>query len=67
VQLAAADEHGADLGELAGVAREAVGLGVDDEELRGRKRAIEIHANICTPPVGRYAARHPTRCDREPQ
>ena len=33
VQLAAADQHGAHLGELAEVAREAVGLGVDGEEL----------------------------------
>ena len=41
VQLAAADEHRADLGQLAGVARAAVGLGVDDDELRRRQRLGE--------------------------
>src|SRR4029079_1063414 len=60
VQLAATDEHGADLGEFARVAREAVGLGVDDEELRARKRAIQVHANICTRPPGRHAVRMQT-------
>ena len=43
VQLAAADEHGAHLGELAGIARQPVRLGVDDEELRGGDGLIEIH------------------------
>ena len=43
VQLAPADEHGADLGQLAGVARQPVRLGVDDEELRGGDGLIEIH------------------------
>ena len=33
VQLAAADQHRADLGQLAALAREPVGLGVDGEEL----------------------------------
>ena len=37
VQLAAADEHGADLGQLAGVAGQPVRLGVDDEELGVRR------------------------------
>jgi hypothetical protein len=41
VQLAAADEHRADLRQLAGLARLAVGLRVDDEELGGRKRLLE--------------------------
>ena len=41
VQLAAADEHRADLGQLARVAAEAVGLGVDDEELGGCDRLLE--------------------------
>ena len=39
VQLAAADQHRADLGHLAGVAAEAVGLGVDDQELGAWPRA----------------------------
>ena len=38
VQLAAADEHGADLGQLARVAGQPVGLRVDDEELGGAQR-----------------------------
>ena len=37
VQLAAADQHRADLGQLAEVLAEAVGLGVDGEELRGEQ------------------------------
>jgi len=41
VQLAAADEHGADLGQLARLAGEPVRLGVDDEELRVREGLIE--------------------------
>ena len=41
VQLAAADEHRADLGQLAGVAGLAVGLRVDDEELGRRERLSE--------------------------
>ena len=40
VQLATADEHGADLGQLAGVAREPVRLRVDREELRGEQGKI---------------------------
>ncbi len=44
VQLAAADEHGPDLRELAGLTREAVGLGVDGEELgRGQRLREQIH------------------------
>ena len=47
VQLAAADEHGADLGQLARRARLAVGLGVDDEELGGRERLGEqVHERM---------------------
>jgi len=42
VQLAAADEHRADLRQLAGVPRQPVGLGVDDEELRMGERLIEL-------------------------
>ena len=37
VQLAAADQHRADLGQLAEVLAEPVGLGVDGEELRGEQ------------------------------
>jgi len=44
VQLAAADEHGPDLRELAGLAAEPVGLGVDDEELRrGQRLGEQVH------------------------
>jgi hypothetical protein len=44
VQLAAADEDGTDLGQLAGLAAETVGLGIDDDELRRRQRlGEEIH------------------------
>ena len=44
VQLAAADEDGADLGQLTGVAAKAVGLRVEDEELGGGQRlGEEIH------------------------
>ena len=47
VQLAAADEHGADLGQLAGVAGQAVRLGVDGEELRRRQRLGEdVHPGV---------------------
>ena len=41
VKLAAADEDGADLGQLAVIAGEAVGLGVDDQELGGRDRFVQ--------------------------
>ena len=41
VQLAAADEHRADLGQLASLAAEAVGLGVEGDELRGREGQLE--------------------------
>ena len=57
VQLAAADEHRADLGQLAGLARAAVGLGVDDEELGGRERLGEqVHERMFSR-RGRTAAR----------
>ena len=59
VQLAPADEHGAHLGQLAGVARQPVRLGVDDEELRGGDGLIEIH-----PDRALYAS-HPTERQRE--
>ena len=55
VQLAAADQHRADLGQLARVAAEAVGLGVDDEELGGRDRLLEqVQATRDTPRAGRH-------------
>jgi hypothetical protein len=41
VQLAASHEHRAHLGQLALLAAAPVGLGVDDEELRGGDGAIE--------------------------
>jgi hypothetical protein len=41
VQLAAADEHRADLRQLAGLAGLAVGLRVDDDKLGARKRLFE--------------------------
>ncbi len=44
VQLAAADEHRADLGQLAELAGEPVRLGVDGDELGGGQRVVEqIH------------------------
>ncbi len=56
VELAAADEHGADLGDLAGVAAEPVRLGVDDEELSRRERFVEqVQEPRDTPASGRYA------------
>ena len=53
VELPAPDEHRADLGELARVTREAVGLGVDDEELRGPQRAVEHLGRVLRAPDGR--------------
>ena len=41
MQLAAADEHRPDLGQLAALLRLAVGLGVDGEELGGQQRGVE--------------------------
>ena len=41
MQLAAADEHRADLGHLAAVAAEPVGLGVDGDELGGGDRCLQ--------------------------
>ena len=55
VQLAAADQHRPDLGQLAGVAGEPVGLGVDDEELRACQRSVRIHSQVY--------ARVPTDCN----
>ena len=62
VQLAAADEHGADLGHLAGVAAQPVGLGVDDEKLGADQRVpgqgvicTSRHACVDTPGAGRDA------------
>jgi len=57
VQLAPADEDGADLGQLARIPRLAVGLRVDDEELGGDERLREqVHERMfsrrpdgCTP------------------
>ena len=47
VQLAPADEDGADLGQLAGLPRAAVGLGVDDEELgRGERLREQVHERM---------------------
>ena len=47
VQLAAADEHRADLGQLARLPGAAVGLRVDDEELGGRERLGEqVHERM---------------------
>jgi hypothetical protein len=56
VQLAPADEHTADLGELALVAPEPVGLGVDGEELGGRERLVaQIHGEHLSALGGRHA------------
>jgi hypothetical protein len=41
MELAAADEHCADLGQLAGVAAEPVRLGVHGEELRSGERLVD--------------------------
>ena len=59
VQLAAADQHGADLGQLAALLRLAVGLRVDGEELRAGERGFEKggfgHRAAChTPRAGRH-------------
>ena len=65
VQLAAADQHRADLRQLAALAREAVRLRVDGEELGGRERLLEEvrggqqhwHRTAGhTPAAGRHAA-----------
>ena len=53
VQLAPADEHGADLGDLARVARQAVRLRVDDQELRAVQGRGEIHGRWSTRRSGR--------------
>ena len=50
VQLAAAHQHGADLGQLAEVAGEPVGLGVDGEELGAGHGLVEqIHERPMQP------------------
>jgi hypothetical protein len=46
VQLAAADEHGADLGQLAEVLAEAVGLRVDGEELGGQQGMLGRRGHV---------------------
>jgi len=49
VQLAAAHQYRADLGELTPVACAAVGLGVDDEELGGAQRTVQqVHHRMLT-------------------
>ena len=64
VQLATTDEHRAHLGQLAGVAAEAVGLRVDDEELRSSGRLFEQrHRTRDTPGPGRQATRIAERLD----
>ena len=60
VQLAAADQHGAHLGQLAALLRLPVGLGVDGEELSAGEQAVEEggfgHRAAClTPRTGRHA------------
>ena len=61
VQLASADQHGADLGELAEVAGQPVGLGVDGEELGlGHWLVEQIHERPMQPrgPDGLAGERH---------
>ena len=41
MELATADQYRADLGHLARIAAEAVGLSVDDEKLRARDGLLE--------------------------
>ena len=56
MQLAAADEHRPELGQLARVPAEPVGLGVDDQELRRGDRLLEqFQAMRDTPSSGRHA------------
>ena len=68
MELSAADKHGADLDQLAGVTAEPVGLGVDDNELGGRDRLLkQFQTSRDTPAAGRHAtggavADVPTRC-----
>ena len=67
VQLAPADEHGPDLGELACLAGATVRLGIDGDELHRRKRLPDQgHPTGDTPWTGRFAAvlaRLPARLD----
>ncbi len=65
VELAAADEDGPHLGELAGLSGEAVRLGVDDEELGGAQRCGGVHPPRSTKAPGRRA-RHLARRLRPP-
>jgi hypothetical protein len=58
VQLAAADEHRADLGQLAQVAAEPVGLDVDDQVLG----ASQVHRRI--PRAGADGPQRIWRCPR---
>ena len=54
VQLAATHEHGSDLGQLAGIARKTIGLGVERDELGAHQRPIEdVHLRLDTRPSGR--------------
>jgi hypothetical protein len=58
VQLAPADQHRADLGQLALLPTEAVGLGVDGEEFDARQRLLEqFHATGDTRSDGRRESR----------
>jgi hypothetical protein len=57
VELAAAHEHDADLDELARVAAETVGLGIDNDELSRRQPLVkQVQANGDTPHSGRDAS-----------
>ncbi|MFN8202086.1 MAG: hypothetical protein U0S48_05950 [Solirubrobacteraceae bacterium] len=50
VQLTAAHEDRPDLGDLAGIAAQAVGLGVDGQELGGAQRKGEEVHDVCPTP-----------------
>jgi len=53
MKLAAADQHRADLGQLALLARSPIGLGVDHEELRACERlGVGIHRRTHTRRLG---------------
>ena len=59
MQLAAADQHRADLGQLAALAREPVRLRVDGEELRGeqgRSASVGHGPSFIRPAAGRMHA-----------
>jgi hypothetical protein len=68
VQLASTDQHGADLGQLAEVARHAVRLGVDGEELGLRNWLVQqIHERPMQPrgPDGLQLVEVHARQDRD--